>query len=184
MTHRWWPPAATRACVPAGNQVTYKRTAISPGGLQEARGAVERGPALADGAHAALPSQELHVHVQGNGKRGSVGGITEGRKDGRKLARWLVSSNCLIGVHAHDAPSANHIHARAQVTFRVSKTASSLLVFGAWVWRDGTKLYDAAPVTLSQRDGGGRGSVLYDMLDAYLPFCALHPLQVAVTSKK
>jgi hypothetical protein len=39
------------------------------------------------------------------------------------------------------------------VTFKVRKTATSPLVFGASIWKGGVKLYDAtgAPVTLSLR---------------------------------
>ncbi len=35
------------------------------------------------------------------------------------------------------------------VTFRVAKDATSPLVFEASVWKDGSKLYDAAPVTVT-----------------------------------
>ena len=42
---------------------------------------------------------------------------------------------------------------RQQVTFKVGKAATSPLVFGASVWKDGNKLADAtgAPVTVRRR---------------------------------
>ena len=42
-----------------------------------------------------------------------------------------------------------YISIKIQVTFKVSKTATSLLVFGAFVWKAENKLKDATPVTVS-----------------------------------
>lgn len=48
----------------------------------------------------------------------------------------------------------SHPHSNSfQVTFKVNKAATSPLVFGASVWKDGNKLQDATPISVSVRGG-------------------------------
>ena len=50
---------------------------------------------------------------------------------------------------AIDPTAPTHTSLSKQVVFKVSMGATSPLVFGASVWKDGTKLADAAPVEVT-----------------------------------
>lgn len=119
--------------VPGGGaaNVTYKRTRVAP----RLKPASLKKPVVQSNGNLLWPTVPMPLYQNKNSTR-------------KFKVRVCHACDCIMRLGIDGRLIRTPRFAPMQVVFRVGKSATSPLVFGASVWKDGVKIADSAPITV------------------------------------